>query len=102
MKARSILALFIAVVLPAAPQVPGIPTPPPAPPPQATVNRQARPTFSMTMSQTIVNVSVTDRNGKPVDHLTKGDFEVYEDGKLQTLQSCEFERLGTTPLPPHS
>ena len=53
----------------------------------------------MTMSQTIVNVSVMDRSGKPVEHLTKDDFEVYEDGKLQTLQACEFEHLGTAPLP---
>src|SRR6185312_14146056 len=80
-------------------QVPGIPPTPPPPNSQNNVNRQTRPTFSMTMSQTIVNVSVTDRNGKPVEHLTKNDFELYEDGKLQTLQACEFEHLGTTPLP---
>src|SRR5690348_18481070 len=97
MKAQSLLALFTAIVLPVSSQVPGIPPPPP--PPQGNVNRQIRPTFSMTMSQTIVNVSVTDRNGKPVEHLTKDDFEVYEDGKLQTLKACEFEHLGTTPLP---
>jgi VWFA-related protein len=100
MKARSILALFTAVVLPASPQVPGVPPPPPPPASQGTMNRQSRPTFSMTMSQTIVNVSVTDRYGKPVEHLTKDDFEVYEDGKLQTLKACEFEQLGTAPLPP--
>lgn len=97
MNSRSLLALFTAVVLPASAQVPGIPPPPPPPAP---MNRQARPTFSMTMSQTIVNVSVADRNGKPVEHLTKDDFEVYEDGKLQTLKACEFEHLGTAPLPP--
>ena len=95
MKLRSLLALIIAAALPVSSQVPGIPPPPP--PPVST--NTGRPTFSMTMTQTIVNVSVTNRNGKPVEHLTKDDFEVYEDGKPQTIRACEFERLGTTPLP---
>ena len=99
MKPQSLLALLLAIVLPVSSQVPGIPLPPPPPGSQNNLNRQTRPTFSLTMSQTIVNVSVTDRSGKPVEHLTKDDFEVYEDGKLQTLQACEFEHLGTAPLP---
>jgi VWFA-related protein len=96
MRHLSTLVLLTAIVFPVSSQVPGIPPPPGS---QNNLNRQTRPTFSMTMSQTIVNVSVTDRNGKPVEHLTKNDFEVYEDGKLQTLQACEFEHLGTSPLP---
>lgn len=52
----------------------------------------------MTMSQVIVNVSVTDRNGKPIENLTKDDFELYEDGKPQKLEASEFQHLGTTPL----
>lgn len=32
-----------------------------------------------------VDVMVTDRSGKPVLDLTKDDFQIYEDGKLQTV-----------------
>jgi VWFA-related protein len=79
----------------------GVPGPPPPPPDaQGRVRTRGRATFSVTMSQVIVNVSVTDRNGKPIENLTKDDFELYEDGKLQKLQACEFQRLGTKPLPP--
>lgn len=99
MNARFLLALFTAAMIPASAQVPGLPPPPPPPASPGLMNRQSRPTFSTTMSQTIVNVSVTDRKGKPVEHLTRDDFDVYEDGKLQTLKACEFERLGTAPLP---
>src|SRR3954471_18481986 len=80
-------------------QVPGI-APPPPPPPRSNQSRPGRPTFSMTMSQVVVNVSITDRSGKPVEHLTKDDFEIYEDGKPQIIRACEFQRLGTTPLAP--
>lgn len=101
MRTRSFLAFLLVVVLPLSAQVPGLPPAPPPPPDgQSNLNREVHPTFSMTMSQTVVNVSVTDRNGKPVENLTKDDFEVYEDGKLQSLRACEFERLGTAPLPP--
>jgi VWFA-related protein len=55
-------------------------------------------TFTSTTSIVVANVSVTGRDGKPVENLTKDDFQVYEDGKLQTLQTCDFQRLGTAPL----
>ena len=56
-------------------------------------------TFSLTTNVVIVNVSVLDQNGKPIETLTKNDFQLFEDGKLQTLQSVDLERLGTKPLP---
>ncbi len=97
-------AMLLACVLftqPVLPQVPGIPDAPPPPDAQNSPKRSGgRATFSMTLSQTVVNVSVIDRNGKPVENLTRNDFELYEDGKRQTLKSCEFQRLGTAPLPP--
>jgi len=61
---------------------------------------QQIPTFSTTTNLVVVNVTVVDRNGKPVENLTKNDFELYEDGKLQTLQSVDFERLNNSVLPP--
>jgi len=63
---------------------------------------QQRATFSTTTNVVIVNVTVLDRNGKPIDDLTKSDFEVYEDGKLQKLQAVDFQHLSNTTLPPPS
>jgi VWFA-related protein len=57
------------------------------------------PTFSSTLNLVVVNVSVTSRNGQPIPNLTKNDFQLYEDGKLQPLQSVDYQRLGNTPLP---
>jgi VWFA-related protein len=60
---------------------------------------QQRPTFSTTTNVVIVNVTVLDRNGKPIENLTKDDFELYEDGKLQKLQAVDFQHLNNTVLP---
>lgn len=59
-----------------------------------------RATFSTTTSVVIVNVTVLDRNGKPVENLSKDDFELFEDGKLQKLQAVDLQRLTNKPLPP--
>ncbi len=61
---------------------------------------QQQPTFSATTNVVIVNVTVLDRSGKPIEHLTKDDFELYEDGKLQKLQSVDFQHLNDNVLPP--
>ena len=37
-----------------------------------------------------VDVSVTDRAGRPLTGLTKDDFEVYEDGKPQTVKNFDI------------
>src|SRR3954452_3716836 len=34
-----------------------------------------------------VDVTVTDHNGKPVMNLTRGDFEIFEDGKLMNISN---------------
>jgi len=95
------IAFSLLLAQPALPQLAGVPAAPPPPSnPQQTVHTRGRATFSTTLSQVIVNVSVIDRNGKPVENLTKDDFQLYEDGKLQKLEACEFQRLGTTPLAP--
>ena len=84
-------------------QVAGQAIPPPPPPENPNSAQQlsstGMATFTSTLNLVIVNVSVTSRNGKPIDNLTKNDFQLYEDGKLQTLQSVDFQRLGNTPLP---
>jgi len=61
---------------------------------------QQRPTFSTTTNVVVVNVTVLDRNGNPIDNLTKEDFQLYEDGKLQKLQAVDLQRLNNTVLPP--
>ncbi|HEX4167220.1 MAG TPA: VWA domain-containing protein [Bryobacteraceae bacterium] len=57
-------------------------------------------TFSTTTNFVVVNVSVLDRSGKPVEGLKPSDFQVYEDGKLQKLQSVDYQHLSNSALPP--
>jgi VWFA-related protein len=64
------------------------------------LSSQQMATFSTTANVVTVNVTVTGRDGKSIGNLTGKDFLVYEDGKLQTLQSCELQKLDTTPLTP--
>ncbi len=61
---------------------------------------QQRPTFSIDTNVVIVNVTVLDRQGKPIPDLTKADFELYEDGKLQKLQAVDYQKLSGNVLPP--
>jgi VWFA-related protein len=57
-------------------------------------------TFSVTTNVVNVNVSITDSAGKPVLNLTKDDFLLYEDGKLQKLIGCDPQKIGGEVLPP--
>ena len=59
-----------------------------------------RATFSMTTSVVVVNVTVLDRSGKPIENLTKDDFQLFEDGKPQHLQAVDLQRLNAKVLPP--
>ncbi len=61
---------------------------------------QQRATFSMTTNVVVVNATVLDRNGKPIENLTRNDFELYEDGKLQKLQAVDYQHLNGAVLPP--
>ncbi len=58
------------------------------------------PTFRADVRLVVVNVSVTGRDGKPIENLTKDDFQLFEDGKLQRLQTVELQRLAAKALPP--
>jgi len=66
----------------------------------AQLSSQQMATFSTTANVVVVDVTVTGRDGKSIANLTAADFLVYEDGKLQTLQSCELQKLDTKPLEP--
>ena len=76
--------------------------PPPASIEQAPAPHSSNgiPTFTSTTSIVVINVAVTDRNGKPIENLSKDDFAVYEDGKLQHLDTCDFQKLGGSETAP--
>jgi VWFA-related protein len=48
-----------------------------------------------------VDVTVTDRSGRPVMNLTRGDFEIFEDGKLMPVTNFAiYETTSIQPKPP--
>jgi VWFA-related protein len=55
-------------------------------------------TFSTTTNLVVVDVTVSGRDGTPIGNLTKDDFLLYEDGKLQTLASCDLQKLESKPI----
>jgi VWFA-related protein len=59
---------------------------PPAP-------QQGQPTFRTTVDVVAVDVSVIDRNGRPVDNLRAQDFALKVDGKPRHVRSAEFISL---------
>ena len=57
-----------------------------APPPQA----PQQPTFRSRVDTVLVDVSVTDKQGRPVTDLKQEDFEIREAGKPQTIESFKL------------
>ena len=55
--------------------------------------------FEATTQLVVVNVSVKDKDGKPIENLKPSDFTVSEDGKPQAVKIFEYQRLEETPLP---
>lgn len=47
----------------------------------------------------VVNVTVRDSAGRPIEGLTKADFQLLEDDKPQQISVFELQKLGTDPLP---
>jgi VWFA-related protein len=58
-----------------------------------------RATFSTTTNVVVVDVHVSDASGKPITSLTKDDFLLFEDGKQQTLLTCDLQHLESKVLP---
>src|SRR5688572_13306634 len=65
-----------------------------APPPQAPETTK----FQISTQLVVQMVTVKDKSGKIIEGLTAKDFAITEDGKPQTIQFCEFQRLDDTPL----
>ena len=57
--------------------------------------------FSTSTQLVIETVSVTGKDGRPVEGLTAKDFVVTENGVPQTVAICEFQKLAAA-LPPGS
>lgn len=73
---------------------------------QATIGQDARrpgrskvPEFerNISVNYMLVDVIVTDGRGNYVRNLSKDDFEVFENGKLVTLQSLDEYQMGVSP-----
>ncbi len=47
----------------------------------------------------VVNVTVRDSAGRPIEGLTREDFQLFEDDKPQQISVFELQKLGTDPLP---
>jgi VWFA-related protein len=71
---------------------------PPAPQNPAPAPDQ-QPVFRAGVSFVRVDVIVSERDGRPVLDLTAKDFEVFEDGKPQAIESFKLVQVRATPLP---
>src|SRR5258708_35100614 len=50
----------------------------------------------------VETIVVKDKKGNPIDNLTAKDFTITEDGVVQKISFCEYQKLpeAATPLPP--
>src|SRR6476660_4199876 len=55
--------------------------------------------FKSSTSLVVLDVTVKDRSGKEITGLKKEDFVVLEDGKPQTVNVFEKQKLAGEPLP---
>jgi len=56
--------------------------------------------FKSASNLVIVDVTVKDKSGKPIDNLKLEDFQMFEDGKLQKVQVFEHQQLSIEPEAP--
>jgi VWFA-related protein len=61
---------------------------------------EATAKFEITSQLVVLDVNVTDKNGKPIEGLTAKDFTVAEDGVPQTIKFCEPQKMLDTATPP--
>ena len=55
-------------------------------------------TFRARIDSVMVDVSVTDKQGKPVTDLTAADFEIKENNKPQTVETFKYVGIDDTPI----
>src|SRR5438552_2043856 len=61
-----------------------------------------QPVFRAGTRLTVVDVTVVDKQGRPVEGLTAADFTITEDGVPQTITTVAYQQMETNaaPLPP--
>src|SRR3954471_15666860 len=99
---RTLLALFTAVTAVVALAAQQPPAQPPAAQPAAAgpapASPQQPPVFRAGTNQVRVDVTVLNRKGDPVTDLTKDDFEIREDGAVQSIDNLKLiEATGAAP-----
>src|SRR5260370_953737 len=62
--------------------------------------QDAPATFKSNTNLVIVNVTVRDKSGKPINSLKKADFQLLEDGKPQAISVSELQKRESDVLPP--
>src|ERR1051326_5067386 len=75
--------------------------------PQQPLQEQNRPLIATTgeakfgtnVQLVVVDVTVKDKNGQPIEGLTEKDFTISEDGKPQEIKVFKFQRLEEEILP---
>lgn len=67
--------------------------------PQSSGKNRKTPTFSVTSTIVVVDVTVRDRDGKLVDDLTREDFIIYEDQEPQEIITFSAENIPIDPAP---
>jgi VWFA-related protein len=56
--------------------------------------------FTSNTNLVVVDVTVKDKSGKPIEGLKQRDFAIYEDGKPQKISVFEFQKLSMEVEPP--
>ena len=77
----------VLTIAPHAQEAPAAPPPDPQAPSSAPASDPQAPTFRGGVDSVIVDVIVTDGNGRPVTDLTPADFEIREEGDPQTVET---------------
>jgi VWFA-related protein len=72
-----------------------------APSSRSVLAQQVPPAFRSSTQLIVQTVTVTDRDGNPIEGLTPADFTLTEDGAAQRIEFVEFIRLpGAAPVTP--
>src|ERR1700690_867716 len=70
-----------------------------APAPPQAANAPGPQPIKVTTQLIVEEVTVKDKNGKPVEGLTASDFTLTEDGVPQTISFAQFQRIESAPAP---